>query len=235
MARQIIRDEADLENTLFEREVLLKEVHHRVKNNLQLMSSILSMQARKACSEEARQSLRDVQERLRSLAAIHKGLYQAPELSSVQFDELLREISEQLFSLAPERLAGSRPDFDLEEVRLVPDQAAPLAMLAAEMITNALKYVGPDSQGSRHVGVTLRKERIADPDGNEIDGIVVEVRNSVRPGSADDRPEGLGRRLIDVLAQQLSGRVETTVAGDSHTISVRFSPAGFAPDDALRT
>jgi hypothetical protein len=78
MARRIIRDEADLENTLFEREVLLKEVHHRVKNNLQLMSSILSMQARKARSEEARQSLRDVQERLRSLAAIHRGSTRRP-------------------------------------------------------------------------------------------------------------------------------------------------------------
>ena len=68
MARKIIRDEADLENTLFEREVLLKEVHHRVKNNLQLMSSILNMQVRKVESPEARQSLRDVQERLQSLA-----------------------------------------------------------------------------------------------------------------------------------------------------------------------
>jgi two-component sensor histidine kinase len=230
MARQIIRDEADLENTLFEREVLLKEVHHRVKNNLQLMSSILNMQARKVHSEEARQSLRDVQERLRSLAAIHRGLYQAPEVAHVQTDELLREIAGQLIALAPERLDGARPEFALDSVRLVPDEAAPLAMMAAEMMTNALKYMGPDADGHRHVGVALRKEGA--PEGETI---VVEVSNSVRPGSAGGRPEGLGRRLIDVLAQQLGGLVETHVTDDRHTISVRFAPSGFDPEDAGAT
>ena len=226
MARRIIRDEADLENTLFEREVLLKEVHHRVKNNLQLMSSILNMQARKVRSEEARQALQNVQERLRSLAAIHRGLYQAPELAHVQVDALLREIAEQLVALAPEFAWGACPDLALDSVRLVPDQAAPLAMLAAEMMTNALKYMGPDAEGRRHIGVALRKERAA-----EEETIVVEVSNSIRPGSADDRPEGLGRRLIEVLAQQLGGRLETTVMEDRHTISVRFVPAGFDPED----
>jgi two-component sensor histidine kinase len=226
MARKIIRDEADLENTLFEREVLLKEVHHRVKNNLQLMSSILNMQARKVESPEARRALRDVQERLRSLAAIHRGLYQAPELSQVQFDELLAELVDQLVSLAPERLAGSVPELSLAEVRLLPDQAAPLAMLAAEMITNALKYVGTDAAGRRHIGVTLRRE--PSPSG---DLILVEVTNSAQPNSAVDRADGLGRRLMDVLAQQLSGQIETTVGTDRYTISVRFLRAGFQPED----
>jgi len=230
MARKIIRDEADLENTLFEREVLLKEVHHRVKNNLQLMSSILNMQARKVGSEEARRALRDVQERLRSLAAIHRGLYQAPELSEVQFDELLQELVEQLVSLAPERLAGSEPLMDLEKVRLVPDQAAPLAMLTAEMLTNALKYVGPDAEGRHGIGVKLRKEDV--PDGERI---VVEVSNTARPGSADDRPDGLGRRLMEVLSQQLDGQIETNIASDRYTVCVSFLRAVFQPLDDVTT
>jgi two-component sensor histidine kinase len=230
MARKIIRDEADLENTLFEREVLLKEVHHRVKNNLQLMSSILNMQARKVGSEEARRALRDVQERLRSLAAIHRGLYQAPELSEVQFDELLEELVEQLVSLAPERLAGSEPLLDLVKVRLVPDQAAPLAMLTAEMLTNALKYVGPDAEGRHGIGVKLRKEDV--PEGERI---VVEVSNSARPGSADDRPDGLGRRLMEVLSQQLDGQIETNIATDRYTVCVSFLRAVFQPLDDVAT
>jgi two-component sensor histidine kinase len=228
MARRIIRDEADLENTLFEREVLLKEVHHRVKNNLQLMSSILNMQARKASSPEARQSLRDVQERLRSLAAIHRGLYQAPELSQVQFDDLLREIAGQLLALAPATLDGVEPKLALESVRLVPDQAAPLAMLTTEMMTNALKYMGTDAAGRRHITIALRKEHR--PEGPE--EITVEVVNSVAPGTAEDRPDGLGRRLIEVLAQQLAGRVETHHDPDCHAISVHFTRAGFEPADA---
>jgi two-component sensor histidine kinase len=226
MVRRIIRDEADLENTLFEREVLLKEVHHRVKNNLQLMSSILNMQSRKVRSEEARQALRDVQERLRSLASIHRGLYQAPELAHVEVDELLRDIAGQLIALAPEPLDGARPQLALDSVRLVPDQAAPLAMMAAEMMTNALKYMGPDGAGHRHVGMALRKERTS-----EEETVVVEVSNSIRPGSAEDPPEGLGRRLIEVLAQQLGGRVDTVLTEDRHTVSVRFVPTGFDPED----
>lgn len=226
MVRRIVRDEADLENTLFEREVLLKEVHHRVKNNLQLMSSILNMQTRKVRSEEARQALRDVQERLRSLAAIHRGLYQAPELAHVEVDELLRDIAGQLVALAAEPVDGARPELALDSVRLVPDQAAPLAMLSAEMMTNALKYMGPDADGRRHIGMALRRERSEDGDT-----VVVEVSNSVRPGSLDDRADGLGRRLIEVLAQQLGGRVDTTVTDDRHSIAVRFSPMGFDPED----
>jgi two-component sensor histidine kinase len=226
MVRRIVRDEADLENTLFEREVLLKEVHHRVKNNLQLMSSILNMQTRKVRSEEARQALRDVQERLRSLAAIHRGLYQAPELAHVEVDELLRDIAGQLIALAAEPVDGARPELALDSVRLVPDQAAPLAMLSAEMMTNALKYMGPGADGRRHIGMALRRERSDDGDT-----VVVEVSNSVRPGSFDDRADGLGRRLIEVLAHQLGGRVETTVTDDRHSIAVRFAPMGFDPED----
>ena len=228
MARKIIRDEADLENTLFERGVLLKEVHHRVKNNLQLMSSILNMQARKVGSEEARRALKDVQERLRSLAAIHRGLYQAPELSQVQFDELLAELVAQLVSLAPERLGGEVPVLDLAEVRLVPDQAAPLAMLAAEMLTNALKYLGPDTQGHCEIAVSLRREPV--PEGERV---VVEVSNTVSPGSAADRADGLGRRLMEVLAQQLAGEIRTQVTTDRYATAISFLRMGFQPEEAI--
>ena len=226
MARKIIRDEADLQNTLFEREVLLKEVHHRVKNNLQLMSSILNMQARKVESPEARRSLRDVQERLQSLAAIHRNLYQAPALSQVQFDDLLAELVGQLVSLAPERLADNPPELDLADVRLVPDQAAPLAMVAAEMITNALKYVGEDAAGDRRIRVTMKRHEV--DEGEEIE---LSISNTARPGSTGDQPEGLGQRLMGVLTQQLQGSLESDIVDDRYTARIRFPRAGFEADD----
>jgi two-component sensor histidine kinase len=227
MARKIIRDEADLENTLFEREVLLKEVHHRVKNNLQLMSSILNMQVRKVESPEARQSLRDVQERLQSLAAIHRGLYQTPALSQVQFDELLAELVGQLVTLAPERLGGTVPKLDLADVRLVPDQAAPLAMITAEMLTNALKYVDGDAEGRRFIVVRMTRE--PRPEGDEV---VLSVTNSAPPGATDARPDGLGKRLMTVLSQQLQGEIETEAGLDSYTVRIRFRQASFEPAEA---
>ncbi len=227
MARKIIRDQADLENTLFERGVLLKEVHHRVKNNLQLMSSILNMQLRKVESPEARRALRDVQDRLHSLAAIHRALYQAPELSQVQFDDLLRDLVGRLVSLAPERLEGHAPDLDLAGVRLVPDQAAPLAMIAAEMITNALKYLGENGSGKRRIGVSLARDETEG--GTEI---VLSVRNTAPPGATETRPDGLGRQLMVVLTQQLDGTLHAEATDDCYTVSLRFLRANFEPGDA---
>jgi two-component sensor histidine kinase len=108
----------------------------------------------------------------------------------------------------------------------VPDQAAPLAMVAAEMVTNALKYVGENAEGRRFIRVKLWKEHTG-----EQEEIFLEVVNSARPGSTADRPAGLGRRLIDVLAQQLPAEVSIDAAPDRYTVRLSFLRAGFKADD----
>ena len=111
MTEAILRDEAELEDMIHQKEVLLREVHHRVKNNLQLIASIMNLQARRARSPEAKVIVQGLQERVMSLATIHKGLYMTTGVADVQADELLEDILRQIVSIAarPDRRSTSRP------------------------------------------------------------------------------------------------------------------------------
>ncbi len=225
MAQKVIRDEADLENTVHERDVLIKEVHHRVKNNLQLMSSILNMQARTAPTQDTRSALRKVQDRLTSLAAVHRGLYETPMVSQVRVDMLLDDLLRQLTTLGGDTSSPLDGDFDLQPVILVPDQAGPLAMLAAEGFTNALKYgrAGPD--GRRIIRVCLR------PDPDAPDMVIFEIANTVGPDVQGEIEQGLGLKLIQAFCAQLDGRLVNNEEADGWFIMrIRFKVQEFEPD-----
>ncbi|WP_162497415.1 sensor histidine kinase [Roseovarius dicentrarchi] len=225
MAQKVIRDEADLENTVHERDVLIKEVHHRVKNNLQLMSSILSMQARTAPTQDTRNALRKVQDRLTSLAAVHRGLYETPMVSQVRVDTLLNDLLRQLTTLGGGVSEPLDVNVDLEQVVLVPDQAGPLAMLAAEGFTNALKYGSVGVDGRRAIRVTLR------PDPDMTDMVMFEIANTVSPGVRTETDQGLGLKLIQAFCAQLDGRLLSNhEEGGWYTMSVRFKVQAFEPD-----
>ncbi len=225
MASKVIRDEADLENTVHERDVLIKEVHHRVKNNLQLMSSILSMQARTAPTQDTRSALRKVQDRLTSLAAVHRGLYETPMVSQVRVDTLLNDLLRQLATLGGGTAAPLDVDFDLQPVVLVPDQAGPLAMLAAEGFTNALKYGGAGPDGHRVIRVRLR------PDPNAPGMVIFEIANTVTSGVQGEVEQGLGLKLINAFCSQLDGRlVNNQEEGGWYSMQVSFKVQEFEPD-----
>jgi len=229
MAGTVIRDEAELERNLHDRDVLLKEVHHRVKNNLQLISSLMNMKMRQIRSPEGKAVLRRLQDRVLGLAAIHRNLHESGNLVQVDAETLLTEILQQLSGLrdgAGEDMAVSA---DFAPVRLYPDQAVPLSLLASETFTNAFKHLGVPTQGQPWVRASLRRE----PDGR----LALEVANSVGP---DDPPptetsapadHGLGLKLIRAFCQQLGGELETTRAEDRHVVTFRFRPKPFASRD----
>ncbi len=226
MARKIVRDEADLENVLFERNVLFREVHHRVKNNLQLMSSIMNMQIRRARSEEAKSALKGVQERVASLAAVHRGLYESPQMSEVRADALLRGLIGQLQVIGIAREGDIEVELDLEPLVLIPDQAAPLALLTTEAVTNALKYIAPDARDR-----CLLDIRLAPAADGEAGEISLSIANSISPDEPPPDREasgaGLGRRLIDSFVGQLGGRSRTEISADRFRLVVSFLPAPF--------
>ncbi len=221
MARKIIRDEADLENALYERNVLVREVHHRVKNNLQLMSSIMNMQIRQARSDEARSALKGVQERVTSLATVHRGLYESPKMSEVRIDSLLRDLIGQLQVIGIAREGDIEVDLVLEPLVLIPDQAAPLALLTTEAVTNALKYIAPDREGRCRLTVKLLAT------GDDAGSHELSIANSISPdetGEDDPNSVGLGRRLIDSFVVQVGGRARTEIADDCYRLVVILRP-----------
>ncbi|MEO1453551.1 MAG: histidine kinase dimerization/phosphoacceptor domain -containing protein [Pseudomonadota bacterium] len=217
MAFKITRDEADLEDKVHEREVLLREVHHRVKNNLQLMSSIINMQIRQSRTDEAEDALRRVQGRLASLAKFHQDLYETSSLSQLRADQLLEDLARQMIGMSADPLRQVDLRLEFDEITLTPDQSSPLAMLATEALTNALKYAGADGDSPVFVALSLKR---AVADGAE--WITLGIENSVASEVSATGEEGLGTRLITAFASQLDAQVEREEGQGRYALSVRF-------------
>lgn len=226
MAMDLSNDEARMEDVLREKNVLLKEIHHRVKNNLQLISSIMNMQIRAAKQDETISVLRRLQERVLGLATVHRNLYQAENLSRTDAGSLLSDLFHQLVVVGSDAGLDLQyyPDFD--GIILFPDQALPLSLLASELGTNAVKNAGPDSDGTMYVAASLK---LLEP------GLVRLVcENSISSNAvASDDIEGLGTRLIRAFAAQLGGEVQTISDDHRHRVSITFEIESFpdSPED----
>jgi len=189
--------------SLREKELLLREVHHRVNNNLQIVSSILGLQTDRSPRAEARRVLSDSASRVRSMALIHRELYSAKSLAHIDFGGYTRTLTEMLHD-ALDREA--RVDVCVEPVELALDKAAPCALILNELVTNALKY-GRSSDGSCHIRVQVAR------DG---DNLRLTVSDN-GPGLPEDfdlnATDSLGMWLINSLVKQI--RATFTATSDS--------------------
>lgn len=218
MTDQLMRDEALLEDTVRQKEVLLREVHHRVKNNLQLIASIMNMQMRQSRSPEVKQVMRDLHDRVISLATIHRGLYQTTGLTDVRADELLADIVNQVVRIGSKSARAINLEMSFDELHLNPDQAVPLALMVTEALTNALKYMG-----SKDAQPPKLQVRLQAPDGTHAQ---IKIMNSLpikvlTPNG--DKSSGLGSQLLEAFCHQLFGEMEKSSDGEWFTLTVNFS------------
>lgn len=220
MTDDILRDEADLENALHEKNVLIKEVHHRVKNNLQLISSIMNMQIRAARADETKATLSSLQDRVRSLATIHRDLYQSQNRGMVDVGELITDVVENTLEVALSGSADVEIKTDIAPIFLYPDQAVPLSLLAAEGMTNIMKYLGAAKGATPWITASLTQDS---------EECVFTLSNSIGAKKAVDST-GLGTELIDAFALQLGGRIEIDDMPQSYTMRVHFTAQDFVPD-----
>ncbi len=218
MTDAILRDEAELEDMLREKEVLLREVHHRVKNNLQLIASIVNLQLRRTRSEEARTILRALQERMVSLAAVHNGLYQTADLSEIGVEVLFPGIIEQVTRNAQVRGQSIALESHLQPAQLTLDQAVPLALLLTEAMSNALKYASTADGSPPRVCVSFRVET---------GEAVLEVSNSASGQATvvdlDSGGTGIGTQLLRGFTKQLNGEFNREFSGGMCHLRVWFS------------
>ncbi len=212
MADSILRDEARMENAFRERGVLLREVHHRVKNNLQLISSIISMQMRRLPEPRTRRLLRRLQDRVLTLASIYRSIYTSPDMGDVNAAPVIRAIVEQELRAAEGRVEVT---LDIEDMVLDPDKVVPLSFLAAEAVSNAIARAGAPEGTRPSLSVTLHREG---------DRATLRIANSLA-GPAPESPEaaqGLGLHLIQAFAAQVGGPVETEAGDRLYRLSVTF-------------
>jgi two-component sensor histidine kinase len=211
-AEAILHDEARMENAFRERGVLLKEVHHRVKNNLQLISSIISMQVRRAPDLRTRALLRRLQDRVLTLAAIYRSLYTVPDMTDVNAAEVLRATVGQALR---DRAGAAEVSLQIEDLALDPDKVVPLAFLAAEAVSNALAHVGA-AQGRPRLAVTFVHE------GPMATLTVTNTMPGPLPTPLDDPGQGLGRHLIHAFAAQVGGPAQVTAEDGVYRVAVTF-------------
>ncbi|MGZ2259879.1 histidine kinase dimerization/phosphoacceptor domain -containing protein [Roseobacter sp. A03A-229] len=214
MAESILRDEASLEDSLREKNILLKEVHHRVKNNLQLISSIMNMQIRRAPTEESQRVLRRLQERILSLATVHKNLYQNDGLERVNAGELVEEIIGQLLVVGLPPGSAVKVTQSYDPVQLDTDDAAPLTLLVSEAVTNAMKYIGNATAANpATLDIALKQ--------GDAETATFTISNTVGEAS-EAEGTGLGTQLINAFSTQLNAEVTTVEENGVHTLTLSF-------------
>lgn len=235
MTERLSDQDRNRQEDLEEKTVLLREVHHRVKNNLQLISSMMNIQIRATDNPVAKHLLRRIQDRVMALSAIHRYLYMARKLSMVRADTLLEDIIQQQVAVGTLEEAGHRirVSTQLDPIEVTPDQSVPLSLLVAEAAVNAVKHSGVDQDlEGAWIDIALK---LAEP--GIVTLSVVNSRPETGPDTDDDTRDrtGLGSRLIHTFASQLNGSVETTDdAPDRYELHVTFPLAWHSsdPDDA---
>lgn len=194
--------EAQLEDSIKEKEVLLKEVHHRVKNNMQVISSILNLQSSYISDETALAILRESQDRIKSMSFVHESLYQSKTLSEVNFSEYIQNISRNLFHSYSRPAGGIALRFDLEEVFLNLDTSIPCGLIINELVSNSLKYA---FQGREKGVVVISFSKLAD---GKLKLIVADDGIGLPEGFDIENAESLGLQLVTTLVTQISGKME---------------------------
>jgi len=203
--------------SLREKETLLKEIHHRVKNNLQMTSSLLKLQASRIKDDASRRVLSESQGRIRAIALVHEMLYRSTDVSLIDFAAYMRQLVRQLALASSQKSARVAVRTEIDDAQLTVDSAVPCGLLVSELVTNCFKHAFPGEQR----GDILVRFR-ATPTACEL-----EVRdNGVGfPGVADPTTSAsLGLELVRALAGQLHGHVELSSSDTGTTVHVRLPP-----------
>jgi two-component sensor histidine kinase len=199
--------EEALRSTIAEKEALLREVHHRVKNNLQIVSSLLHLQFRKMKNDEMRSVLQDAENRVRSMALLHEILYRSGELARIRFPEYVKSLCVHLARTQGSEGRRVRLRTAIAEEALDLDQAVTAGLIINELVSNAFKHAFPSAAGGE---VRVELEAV---DRNRLRLRVADDGRGIPEGITPQDSRTLGLLLVENLSRQLGG-----------TLSVRGRP-----------
>ncbi len=193
------RVEASLRSSLEEKVSLLKEVHHRVKNNLQIVNSLLSLQSRRLQNREAVEALQDTRNRVSSMALLHEALYRSENLARINFPAYVEQLCNTLLRSFGPAAARVQVERRIARIGLPLDQSMPCGLIITELVSNALKHAFPDGRAGRVV---------VELDSGADHRLVLRVSDDgagLPPDFKIERAASLGMRLVTDLASQLDG------------------------------
>jgi two-component sensor histidine kinase len=195
-----------------EREVLLREVNHRVGNSLQIIASLLHLQANSATQDDVKAALTNAMGRVAAVAQVHRRLYTSQDLKSVSLKAYLDSLLEDLRRSA-EGNKMTRLTLEAEPIEIDPDRAVAIGIIVNELVMNAVKYAYPDGAGPIHVELKALGDNIELAIAD--DGVGLNVK-------ADPRSTGMGQRIVSAMAAKLEADVERDPAHSGTRIVLRF-------------
>ena len=213
------RAEAELRQSLAEKEALLKEVHHRVKNNLQIISSLLNLQEGELDDTLTERRFRESQNRIRSMALIHELLYRSEDLTRIDFAEYLDQLVHHVVRSYGPAGQAVRAELAVEPETMSLDCAIPCGLIVTELVANAVEHAFPERRGT--VAVAFRTENGRHRLSVADDGV------GLPPEIDPERSESLGLKLVAALARQLGGELELAVEGGTE-FTIVYDPRGAA-------
>jgi len=223
--------EQALRDALAENEALLKEVHHRVKNNLQIVSSLLSLQAHLIDNEELAAPLLDSQVRIQAMAMVHEKLYASRNLDRIDFPSYLRELSLFLLQAYARPSLSVTPVIRSDAFQLPADAAVPCGLILSELISNCLKHAFADRAAGT---VTVRASLGASTDTDSTVSLTVTDDGAGLPQGFDIASAWtLGLRLIISLTRQLHGTLRVESPREGTTFRVEF-PVRLRPESIVK-
>lgn len=205
--QELIEQKTEMENkiraSLREKEILLREIHHRVKNNMAIITSMLNLQASNITEQKYIDMFEDCQNRIRSLSLIHETLYRSDNLADINFKDYIYRIASDLLMVYKNSYKNINLEIDVENISLEIDKAIPCGLIVNELLTNALKYAFPDSRKGT-IRVVLRQSN-----GGELELIVSDNGVGIPPELDLRNIDTLGLQLVTNLVEyQLRGEIQ---------------------------
>ena len=222
MATNINQRDRDLKAAIDVRDAAVKEIHHRVKNNLQIVTSFLNLQGRQLKDEQARKAISDARHRIDALAIVHQTLYQHERLELVSMKPFLQGLIDHLSEALGTADRNIRIEQSYDDMERAADDAIPIALFLVESATNAMKYAFDENQGGR-LAITLT----SDPQGGstlrvEDDGVGFDARDTAIA-------KGLGSKLMQAFSRQLGATLDIQSAPGEGSVITLSMPPGKKP------
>jgi two-component sensor histidine kinase/CheY-like chemotaxis protein len=212
-AERDLRESRDrLADLLEQKTALLREVSHRVSNSLQLIGSLISLQATRLSDPAAREALVQARERVQAVMLVHRRLYTSDEVGTIEIDKYLQSMAEELQTSVLASEVGHRIEVVAAPIRITPDKAVSVGVIVNELVTNALKYAFPSGGGTIRIGLEQPSvgEAVLSVEDN---GVGYPIDSNAPKGT------GLGTLIIGAMAKTLHGEVERLpVAVGSRTV-----------------
>jgi PAS domain S-box-containing protein len=235
---KVMRDETERRNTeqqmrasLAEKRVLLREIHHRVKNNLQVVTSLLSIQADRLEKPELSAILADTENRVRAIAALHETLYSSQDLASIDFGSYVQHLVRSLIGFFGVDMDRLHVHVHTEDLVLDIGQAIPLGLILNELVTNAFKHAFPGGRsGTLEIQLSYVRDSVDLEKGQTLDEgmgkLTIKDDGVGLPEKLDiDEPGSMGLHLVNVLVAQLQGELELSRTRGT-SISIKFPIEG---------